>query len=216
MVTGTDLLVATGRVPNTLTSSTRPRGVCGSRPIGRVCVDQHQRTSVPGVVGSRDISSPYMLKLVANHEGAKVVAHNIANGPTRCASRTTSPVRACGVHPPADRQRRNDEADGWRRQGIDVMISTHKLLGRRLRLGAGGHTGASGMLVADRHTRRLVGGPHHRPHASSLIQQLIHALVHPCTIDELATGSVLHPPALGEVVENALLGFASQPTEAFH
>jgi mycothione reductase len=102
-----------------------------------------------------------------------------------------------------------------RREGIDVMISTHKYsdvaFGWALE-----DTTSFCKLVADRETRRIVGAHIIGPHASSLIQQLIHALVHPVTIEELATGQYYIHPALGEVVENALLGFASQTTETFH
>ncbi len=45
------------------------------------------------------------------------------------------------------------------------------------------------------------------PHASSLIQQLIQGLRHDTTIDEMARGQYYIHPALGEVVENALLQF---------
>jgi mycothione reductase len=110
--------------------------------------------------------------------------------------------------------------DEARRAGVDVMISTH--LYADVAFGwALEDTTSFCKLIADRSTRRLVGAHIIGPHASSLIQQLIHALVYPCTVDELATGQYYIHPALGEVVENALLGFASQDAtlgsrETFH
>ena len=66
---------------------------------------------------------------------------------------------------------------------------------------------SQGKLVADRATRRLVGAHIIGPHASSLIQQLIQGIVHGDTIDAMARGQYYIHPALGEVVENALLQF---------
>jgi mycothione reductase len=211
MVTGTDLLVATGRIPNT---DVIDAAACRLRleTDGRICVDEHQRTSVPGVWALGDISSPYMLKHVANHE-AKVVAHNIANPESMRTTNHVAVPHAVFTHPQIASVGLT-EADA-RRQGIDVMISTHKYsdvaFGWALE-----DTTSFCKLVADRHTRQLVGAHIIGPHASSLIQQLIHALVHPVTVDELATGYYYIHPALGEVIENALLGFAAQPSEVFH
>src|SRR5690606_31248388 len=76
-VTGEALLVATGRVPN---SDGMGLDVAGAevRPDGRVQVDQHGRTTAPGVWALGDVSSPHQLKHVANHE-ARVVAHNLVH-----------------------------------------------------------------------------------------------------------------------------------------
>ncbi|TPW08850.1 MAG: hypothetical protein FD127_4314 [Acidimicrobiaceae bacterium] len=64
-------------------------------------------------------------------------------------------------------------------------------------------------LLADRSTRTLVGAHIIGPHASSLIQQLIQGIRYDRTIDEMATGQYYIHPALGEVIENALLGFGA-------
>jgi mycothione reductase len=76
-VRGDTLLVATGRIPNSDRLNLAAAGV----PVhadGRVVVDEFQRTPVEGIYALGDVSSPYQLKHVANHE-AKVVAHNLAN-----------------------------------------------------------------------------------------------------------------------------------------
>jgi mycothione reductase len=179
---------------------------------GRIVVDEHQRASVPGVWALGDISSPYMLKHVANHE-AKVVSHNLAHPESLRATNHHAVPHAVFTHPQIASVGLTEEEA--RHAGVDVMISQHKYadvaFGWALE-----DTTSFCKLIADRETRRLVGAHIIGPHASSLIQQLIHALVHPVTIDELATGQYYIHPALGEVVENALLGFASQPTEVFH
>jgi mycothione reductase len=99
------LLVATGRHAPTATPSTWQRRGSPSTPAGFVIVvDDQQRTSVPGVWALGDVSSPWMLKHVANHE-ARIVAHNlldpsirpatiVARCRTRCSGTRRSPRSA--------------------------------------------------------------------------------------------------------------------------
>jgi mycothione reductase len=68
------LLVATGRVSNADLLDAEQAGV--DVEGGRVVVDEYQRTSARGVFALGDVSSPYQLKHVANHE-ASVVQHNL-------------------------------------------------------------------------------------------------------------------------------------------
>ena len=68
------LLVATGRVSNADRLDAEQAGV--DVEDGRVAVDEYQRTSARGVFALGDVSSPYQLKHVANHE-ARVVQHNL-------------------------------------------------------------------------------------------------------------------------------------------
>ena len=68
------LLVATGRVSNADQLDAEQAGV--RVEDGRVVVDKYQRTSARDVFALGDVSSPYQLKHVANHE-ARVVKHNI-------------------------------------------------------------------------------------------------------------------------------------------
>jgi mycothione reductase len=204
-VVGSDLLVATGRIPNSDVIDARAGGFA-LHDDGRVVVDGYQRASVPGTWALGDISSPYMLKHVANHE-ARVVSHNLINPASMRATDHTAVPHAVFTHPQiASVGLTEDEA---RRTGIDVLVSTHNYssvaFGWALE-----DTTSFCKLIADGGTRRLVGAHIIGPHASSLIQQLIHALKYPCTVDELATGQYYIHPALGEVVENALLGFAGK------
>ena len=77
-------------------------------PDGRIVVDEYQRTPVDGVFALGDVSSPYQLKHVANHE-ARVVAHNLLHPDE--LRRDRPPVRAGGgVHRPADRRGRAHRA----------------------------------------------------------------------------------------------------------
>ena len=61
-------------------------------------------------------------------------------------------------------------------------------------------------LVAEKGTGRLLGAHLLGPQASTLVQQLIQAMVFGQTVSEIATGQYWIHPALPEVIENALLG----------
>jgi mycothione reductase len=75
VVRGDTVLVATGRIPNGDGLDLPAAGIT-THPDGRIVVDDQQRTKVDGIWAMGDVSSPWQLKHVANHE-AKVVAHNL-------------------------------------------------------------------------------------------------------------------------------------------
>lgn len=201
VVDATDILVATGRVPNTDVIDAAAGGLV-LHPDGRIAVDDTGATSVPGVWALGDISSAYMLKHVANHE-ARVVAHNLVHPDQPRRSDYRAVPHAVFTNPQiASVGLTEREAHAV---GCDVMTSIQHY--RDVAYGwALEDTTSFCKLVADRSTRRLVGAHIIGPHASSLIQQLIQGIVHDCTVDELANGQYYIHPALGEVVENALLG----------
>lgn len=201
-VEGTDILVATGRVPNSDTVDATAGGLA-LHPDGRVVADATGATSVPGVWALGDISSPYMLKHVANHE-ARVVAHNLM-GPATLRESDYKAVPHAVFTNPQIASVGPTEAEA-RAAGIDVMVATHHY--RDVAYGwALEDTTSFCKLIADRSTRYLVGAHIIGPHASSLIQQLIHGIRYETSIDEMARGSYYIHPALGEVVENTLLKF---------
>jgi len=204
-IDGSDILVAVGRVPN---SDLLDAAACGlaMHPDGRVVVDNTGATSVPGVWALGDISSPYMLKHVANHE-TRVIAHNLAhpddlrsfnyhaiphgvphavftNPQIAAVGLTEREARSLGIDVLVKVQQYGDVAYGW---ALEDTTSFCK-------------------LIADRTTRRLVGAHIIGPQASSLIQQLIQGITFGNTIDEMATGQYYIHPALSELIENALLG----------
>ncbi|MDQ3578516.1 MAG: mycothione reductase, partial [Actinomycetota bacterium] len=69
------LLVATGRTPNSDQLDVAAAGV-ELAETGHIVVDEFQRTSADNVWALGDISSPWELKHVANHE-ARIVQHNL-------------------------------------------------------------------------------------------------------------------------------------------
>ena len=93
-----------------------------------------------------------------------------------------------------------------RAEGIDVMVATQRY-GDIAYGWALEDTTSFCKLIADRATRKLVGAHIIGPSASSLIGQCIQGMRFGQTIDELARGQYYIHPALGELVENALLNF---------
>jgi len=202
-VEGSHLLVATGRVPNSDLLDAGGAGGLDLHPDGRIVVDLAQRASLPGVWALGDISSPFMLKHVANHE-TRVVAHNLAHPDDLRFTDHTAVPHAVFTNPQIAAVGMTEmEA---RAQGIDVMIATQRY-GDIAYGWALEDTTSFCKLIADRSTRMLVGAHIIGPSASSLIQQLVQGMRFGQSIDQLATGQYYIHPALGELVENALLNF---------
>ena len=201
VVHGDMLLVATGRVPNSDLLDLEKAGI----PVhddGRIVVDDQQRTPVEGIFALGDISSPHLLKHVANHE-AKVVAHNLAHpeAPRRTnhrfvpsavftrpqiatVGRTEQECRDAGIDYAVKIQAFGDVAHGWAMEDTTGFCK----------------------LLADRATGQLVGAHLMGPQASTLIQPLIQAMAFGLGVRQMATEQYWIHPALPEVVENALLG----------
>ena len=195
------LLITTGRVPNSDLLNVDATGVT-THSDRRVVVDAHQRTVVDGIWALGDLSSPHMLKHVANHE-ARVVQHNLLHPDAlKCTDHRFVPAavftrpqvasvgmtevqaRAAGIDVVCKVQAYGDVAYGWAMEDRDSFVK----------------------LVADRSTKQLVGAHIVGPQSSSLIQQLITAMRFGIPADELAVDQYWIHPALPEVVENALLG----------
>ncbi|MCP2334386.1 mycothione reductase [Actinoalloteichus caeruleus] len=195
-----EVLVATGRVPN---SDLLEPGAAGLdlTPDGRVRVDEYQRTSLPGVWALGDLSSPFQLKHVANHE-TRVVRHNLLCPDDLMASDhrhvphavfsspqvasvglTEEEARARGVRHVTAVQDYGDVAYGWALEDSTGFCK----------------------LVADPETGALLGAHLIGPEAATLIQPLIQAISFGLPATELPRRQYWIHPALPELVENALL-----------
>lgn len=202
------LLVATGRAPSTPDLDLPAAGIA-THPDGRVVVDEHGRTNVPGVWALGDVSSPYQLKHVANHE-ARVVAHNLAHPeslrsfdhrfvPSAVFSHpqiasvgaTEQELRESGRSFVSKVQRYGDTAYGWAMEDGEGLCK----------------------LLADPVTGRLLGAHIMGYQASMLIQPVIQAMSLGQTVPQMARGQYWIHPALTEVLENALLGLELTPSD---
>lgn len=199
--TGEILLVATGRVPNGDQLDLQAGGIDMSD--GRVSVDEFGRsTSATGVWALGDVSSPYMLKHVANAE-MRAVRHNLLHPDDLKPMPHDSVPAATFTHPQiatvglTEEQARND--------GHNVTVKVQAYGDVAYGWAMEDTTGIA-KLIADRDTGKLLGAHYMGPQASTLIQQLITVMAFGLDVREVATKQYWIHPALPEVTENALLG----------
>lgn len=200
VIEGSALLVAAGRRPNT----DRLDAAAGGLALddhGHLITDESYRTSVPGVWALGDAANHFQLKHMANAE-MRVVGHNLTHPddlrrlPAGLVPHAVfSDPQVAGVGLTAQRSRQ---------QGIDHVIAV-----RRFADTAYGwaleDTTSFVKLLADPHTRMLLGAHIIGPHAAILLQPLLQAMMLDETVDQLARGVLYVHPALTEVIEQALL-----------
>ena len=168
---GETLLVATGRHPNTEDLGLERTGV-RTHDDGRVVVDEHGRTTCPGVWSLGDASSPHQLKHVANHE-ARVVAHNLVHPDDLWSFDHDAVPAAVFTHPQiATVGLTEDEA---REAGHDVSTKVQRYGDTAYGWAMEDSTGLL-KVVGDAATGELLGAHVLGPHASTLIQPAIQAL----------------------------------------
>lgn len=194
------LLVATGRTPNGDLLGLDTAGV--EMDDERVRVDEFGRTTADGVWALGDVSSPYQLKHVANHE-QRVLGHNLrhpddlrpfhhayvpyavfTSPQIASVGLTEAEARAAGHDITVKIQDYGDVAYGW---AMEDSVGCCK-------------------LIADRSTGLLLGAHIMGAHSPSLIQILIQGMEFGLTVPEMARRQYWIHPAMSEVVENALLG----------
>jgi mycothione reductase len=198
-VTGDLLLVATGRQPNTDDLGLDAAGVA-LRDDGRIEVDEYGRTTAEGIWSLGDVSSPYQLKHVANAE-ARTLAHNLAHpGDLRPFPHDWVPAAVFTEPQIATVGARVQDLAGHRPYVEATEAYRDTAYGWALRDTTGICT-----LYADPETGRLLGAHILGYQASLLIQPLVQAASTGLGVAEMARGQYWIHPALGEVVENALL-----------
>ncbi|MDN5750053.1 MAG: mycothione reductase [Pseudonocardia sp.] len=200
-VCGDTVLVATGRKPNGDLLDLDEAGV----PVhddGRIVVDEFGRTPAEGVWALGDVSSPYQLKHVANHE-SRVVAHNLLH-PDALQTINHHAVPAAVFTDPQIAAVGRTEAQ-CRDEGLDYVVKVQAYGDVAYGWAMEDTTGFCKVL-AERGTGTLLGAHVMGPQASIVIQPLVQAMAFGLGAREMATGQYWIHPALPEVVENALLG----------
>ena len=197
---GDELLVATGRRPNTDRLDVKAGGIAVDRR-GFVITDDQLRTNVDGVWALGDITNPVQLKHVANHE-ARVVRHNLTNpdNPATVDHRFI-PHAVFGYPQIAGVGLTEEEC---RRQGLPYVSHVQPYSAAAYGW-AMEDTDSVAKVIAHAETRRLLGAHIIGPQAPTLIQQLIQGMHFDLTVDQMARGQYYIHPALPEVVEQALL-----------
>lgn len=195
-----ELLVATGRVPNGDQLNVAATGVATDE-AGYVVADSQRRTSVEGIWALGDVTNPVQLKHVANHE-ARVVAHNLVNpdDPAEVDHRFI-PAAVFGDPQVASVGLTEQQCV---RQGLPHRVAVNEYASAAYGW-AMEDSRSFCKLIVDTQTRRLLGAHILGPQASTLIQQLVQAMVFDLSVDDIARKQYYIHPALPEVVEQALL-----------
>ena len=198
------LLVATGRVSNGDRLGLATIGL-ELTDDGRVEVDSHGRTGARGVWALGDVSSPFQLKHVANHE-QRVVQVNLLKGwdATDLDSFQHSVVPAAVFTHPQVAAVGMTEFEA-RDSGHNIAVKVQEY-GDVAYGWAMEDTTSACKVIADRDTRQLLGVHIIGPQAPTLIQPAIQAMSFGLGVEEMARGQYWIHPALPEVLENALLG----------
>ena len=198
-VTGDLLLVAAGRAPDTADLDLDQAGV-RLREDGRIQVDEFGRTTASHIWALGDVSSPYELKHVANAE-ARTLAHNLAHpDDLRPFRHDWVPAAVFSEPQVASVGARQQDLAGQRRFVQATQEYQDTAYGWALQ-----DTSGFCRLYADPATGELLGAHIIGDQASLLIQPLVQAVSTGLGVRQMARGQYWIHPALGEVVENALL-----------
>lgn len=179
------VLAATGRRPNTRGMGLEDAGVELGEG-GEVLVDEHLRTSRPGVYAAGDVTGEPSFVYVAAYAGS-LAAENALNGDSRTYD--LSVVPRVTFTDPAAASVGLTEAQA-RERGIDVAVSRLPMSYVPRAIAARDTRGLV-KLVADAKTKLLVGAHILAPEAGDIIQQAAMAIRFGIRTDEIA--SMLHP-----------------------
>ncbi len=194
------VLLATGRISNADTLDLGATGVEVDE-AGLVRVDEHQQTTADGIWALGDVSSPWQLKHVANHE-ARVVQHNLLRPDDLMASDHRFVPHAVFSGPQVASVGLTEQA--CREQGVRYAVGQRDY-GSVAYGWAMEDTDHFAKVIAHPATGQLLGAHIIGPDAANLIQPLVQAMSTGLDLSTMARGQYWIHPALAEVLENALL-----------
>ena len=202
LIVSDQLLVATGRRPNT-DSLDAAAGNIVTSPSGHIETDAYLQTSSKGVWAIGDITNPIQLKHLANAD-AKIVGHNLCTPDDLLpVDRSLSPSAVFGYPPIASVGLTEKEAQD---QGVSYVVAIRPFADTAYGWAMEDQKSFIKVLM-DPLTRLLLGAHLIGPQSPSLIQQLIQGMSLGQTVDEMAKSQLYIHPALPEVIEQALLEF---------
>lgn len=199
-VTADIFLAATGRIPNGDLLNLEASGIAHDR--GLITVDEFGRTSCEGVWALGDACNTFQLKHVANAE-ARAVANNVLNPDNLITLPHDYVPAGIFTHPQIATVGLTEEEAREKSGSVTVKIQNYGDVAFGWAM-----EDSTGIvkLIGDSATGKLLGAHIIGPQATTLIQQLITAMVWGIGYRDLATKQYWIHPALPEVIENALLG----------
>jgi len=207
-VTGDELLVAAGRVPNTDVLNVEATGV-ETDERGFVETDEYLRTTAEGVWALGDIVGEYLLKHSANHE-ARTAARNIFGEGLSAVDYSAMPFAVFASPEVAGVGALEEELQS---SGRDYAVNTYQYE----------DTARGDAMKADGFVKVLIDpngeilGCHIiGPEASTLIQEVVVAMKSGSgTVQDIRNAVHIHP-ALPEVVDRAFAGQFSRGSSHDH
>jgi mycothione reductase len=201
------LLVAAGRRPNSDQLDLGRAGVAVDEH-GLVVVDRHQRTSTAGVWALGDVSNPFQLKHVSNRE-ARAVRHNLLHPDDLVGAEHQHVPSAVFTNPQVAGVGLTEEQA--LASGRPFVVGRRDYADTAYGWAMEDRTGFVKVLV-DPGTGLLLGAHALGAEAANLLQPLVQAMTFGQTAHDVARNQYWIHPALMEVVENALLDAAPDPT----
>ncbi|MGI9579076.1 MAG: mycothione reductase [Microthrixaceae bacterium] len=194
------VLVATGRRPNTDLLDVEAGGMTLD-DHGHVVTDAGYLTTAENTWAIGDATNHFQLKHMANAE-TRIAIHNITQpGDAKTAAFGPAPSAVFADPQVATIGATEQQLEA---EGVEYLSST-----RHYQTTAYGwaleDTTSFAKLLADPHTRMVLGAHIIGPQAATLLQPLVQAMALGNTVDQLARDVIYIHPALTEVVENALL-----------
>ncbi len=188
------ILVCTGRRP--FTDGLFADGFTVAQDRGRIRVDAHYQTDVPGIYAIGDVTGGMMLAHAASAQGRCALAHMLGEAPpvsmiVPACIYTDPEIAAVGLTREAARER-----------GIDADSLKYPMSANGKSLLSGQERGFI-KVVFEKGSRRLLGAHLMCARASDLIGEMTQALVRGSTLEELA--AVIRPhPTFSEGITEAV------------
>ncbi|MEK2646145.1 dihydrolipoyl dehydrogenase [Bdellovibrio sp. BCCA] len=191
------VLVATGRKPFTNGVGCEEMGI-QKDPQGRILVDTHYQTNVPGIFAIGDVITGPMLAHKAEEEGV-AVAEMIAGKAGHVNYETVPGV--IYTHPEIASVGITEEQA--KEKGLEINVGKFPFLANG-RARAKGFTEGFVKIIADKKTDRILGAHMVGPGVSELIHEVIVCMEFGGSSEDLARSFHAHP-TLSEVVREAAL-----------
>jgi len=197
VVDADQVLLAVGRSPYTEGLGAEEAGVKLER--GRVVVDEHLRTTAPGVWAIGDVIGGIMLAHVASYEGICAV-ENIAGGGDRIPDYHAAPN--CIYTEPEIAHVGLGEKEA-KEKGLDIKIGKFPFAasGRALTLG---QSEGFAKVIADANSGKILGAHIIGPRATDLIAEATLAIQNGLTLEQLDLTIHAHPTRPEPLMEAAL------------
>ncbi|ONG55804.1 mercuric reductase [Pseudoroseomonas deserti] len=198
-VSGSDLLIAVGRRPNTDELGLAMAGIAVD-PRGFITVDERLQTNVPGVYALGDCNGRGAFTHTAYND-FEIVAANLLDGEDRRVSERVSGY-ALYIDPPLGRVGMTEAAA--RGSGLDVQVSTRPMsrVGRAVEKG---ETAGFMKVVAERDTGRILGAAILGVEGDEAIHGLLDAM-HAGVPQQVLRWAVPIHPTVSELIPTLLQG----------